>query len=79
MDRLPETRGHRSSHTLHEHDALHTRTHPAARGHVPACPDGAPCLPACLLVQFRTRHSRFTPSACIACDRRYSTLEQLRA
>eukprot|EP00966_Prymnesium_polylepis_P009142 210673-Prymnesium_polylepis.1 len=28
----------------------HTCTHPAARGHVPTCPDGAPCLPACLLV-----------------------------
>eukprot|EP00966_Prymnesium_polylepis_P189483 4390652-Prymnesium_polylepis.1 len=28
---------------------MHTCTHPAARGHVPACPDGATCLPACLL------------------------------
>eukprot|EP00966_Prymnesium_polylepis_P253791 5865836-Prymnesium_polylepis.1 len=32
--------------TLHTR-MMHTCTHPAARGHVPACPDGAPCLPAC--------------------------------
>eukprot|EP00966_Prymnesium_polylepis_P117234 2708941-Prymnesium_polylepis.1 len=25
---------------------MHTCTHPAARGHVPACPGGASCLPA---------------------------------
>eukprot|EP00966_Prymnesium_polylepis_P096024 2224903-Prymnesium_polylepis.1 len=25
---------------------MQTCTHTAARGHVPACPDGAPCLPA---------------------------------
>eukprot|EP00966_Prymnesium_polylepis_P272942 6305647-Prymnesium_polylepis.1 len=31
---------------------MHTCTHEAARAYAPACPDGAPCLPACLLVYF---------------------------
>eukprot|EP00966_Prymnesium_polylepis_P265175 6126233-Prymnesium_polylepis.1 len=32
-------------------------SHPPTRGHVPVCPDGAPCLPACpvVLVQFTGR------------------------
>eukprot|EP00966_Prymnesium_polylepis_P276030 6377240-Prymnesium_polylepis.1 len=29
---------------------MHAFTHEAARGYAPACPDGAACLPACLLV-----------------------------
>eukprot|EP00966_Prymnesium_polylepis_P127794 2955050-Prymnesium_polylepis.1 len=32
---------------MHTYAHPHPYTHPLARGYVPACPDGAPCLPAC--------------------------------
>ena len=35
--------------TLHTR-MMHTCTHPPTRGNVPVCPDGAPCLPACPVV-----------------------------
>eukprot|EP00966_Prymnesium_polylepis_P191192 4431321-Prymnesium_polylepis.1 len=35
------------THWAHEHDA-HLYSRSGARGYAPACPDGAPCLPACL-------------------------------
>ena len=41
--------------TLAHTSMMQTCTHTAARGHVPACPDGAPCLPACLLVSIHFR------------------------
>eukprot|EP00966_Prymnesium_polylepis_P007757 178175-Prymnesium_polylepis.1 len=34
---------------------MQTCTHTAARGHVPACPDRASCLPMCLLVSINFR------------------------
>eukprot|EP00966_Prymnesium_polylepis_P292394 6752869-Prymnesium_polylepis.1 len=36
---------------------MQTCTHTAARGHVSACPDGTPCLPACLLVSRNVIHT----------------------
>eukprot|EP00966_Prymnesium_polylepis_P302445 6987431-Prymnesium_polylepis.1 len=49
LTRLPTdgvTRGHGLTLT-HEHDACaHAHAHPPTRGYVPACPYGAPRLPA---------------------------------
>eukprot|EP00966_Prymnesium_polylepis_P096828 2243356-Prymnesium_polylepis.1 len=39
---------------------MHTCTHEAARGYAAACPDGAPCLPACLLVCWDDRRAPST-------------------
>eukprot|EP00966_Prymnesium_polylepis_P240805 5568912-Prymnesium_polylepis.1 len=44
----------------HTGTRTHTRT-PAAREYVPACPDGAPCLPAYLLVDMNSRIFRWWP------------------
>eukprot|EP00966_Prymnesium_polylepis_P327610 7383471-Prymnesium_polylepis.1 len=39
------------------HCMMHTCTHEAARGYAPPCPDGAPCLPVCLLVSINFRQN----------------------
>eukprot|EP00966_Prymnesium_polylepis_P180837 4188474-Prymnesium_polylepis.1 len=42
---------------------MHTCTHPLARGYVPACPDGAPRLPACRTVDRPAGQHRAGPGS----------------